>query len=125
MLALVLVGSLVLLAGASMDGGNEQTRNLLVGGIVASAASAVAFYFATRSAQEARRDILNAAFSTETVPDITNLDIARAQATMSRTSLVLKLPEVTPAAGATITKQEPVPGTSVAKGTEVKVLETQ
>lgn len=44
---------------------------------------------------------------------------------MSRTSLVLKLPDPTPAAAATITKQEPAPGTSVTKGTEVKVLETQ
>jgi hypothetical protein len=56
---------------------------LLVGGVVASAASAVAFYFAARGAQEARQDVIKAAFGTEIVPKLIDLNVADAQATIS------------------------------------------
>jgi PASTA domain-containing protein len=121
MLALVLVGGLVILAGASFSMGDIQTRNLLVGGLVASSAAAVAFYFASRDADNARRDLLNATLGTESVPKLEGLKVSQAQAAMSSGSLVLKLPEPVPGPDDTITKQDIAAGTSVPKGTVVPV----
>jgi hypothetical protein len=113
MLALVLVGGLVILAGASFSMGDTQTRSLLIGGLVASSAAAVAFYFASRDADNARRDLLNAALGTETVPKLEGLDVSQAQAMMSSGSLVLKLPEPVPAASAKIATQDNAAGPGV------------
>jgi hypothetical protein len=121
MLALVLVGGLVILAGASFSMGDTQTRSLLIGGLVASSAAAVAFYFASRDADNARRDLLNAALGTETVPKLEGLDVSQAQAMMSSGSLVLKLPEPVPAASAKIATQDNAAGPSVPRGTVVTV----
>ena len=121
MLALVLVGGLVILAGASFSMGDTQTRNLLLGGLVASASAAVAFYFASRNADNARRDLLNAAFGSETVPKLIGLTVSAAQDAMSTRSLVLKLPEQIPEGDPQIASQEVASGTSVAKGTIVGV----
>jgi len=121
MLALVLVGGLVILAGASFTMGDTQTRNLLIGGVVASASGAVAFYFASRSAQDARRDLLNAALGTETVPKLVDLTVSQAQAAMSSGSLVLKLPEPVPAAEAKVATQSIAAGTSVPRGSVITV----
>ena len=122
MLALVLVGGLVILAGASFNiAGDTQTRNLLIGGLVASASASVAFYFASRGAQDARRDLLTATFGTETVPKLVDLTVEQAQAAMSSGSLALKLPDPAPAAGATVVTQSIAAGTSVPKGTVITV----
>jgi hypothetical protein len=123
-LALVLVGGLMLLAGASFAAtATEQTTNLLVGGIVASASSAVAFYFASRGAQDARRDMLGAVFGTETVPKLEKLSLAEAKEAMSRTSLTLEVPG-SPQPTAVVKTQSVPAGTPVAKGTPVSVTVT-
>jgi hypothetical protein len=84
MLALVLVGGLVILAGAWFTMGDTQTRNLLLGGLVASSSAAVAFYFASRNADSARRDLLNPTLGgMETVPKLEGLTVSQAQAAMS------------------------------------------
>jgi hypothetical protein len=122
MLALLLVGGLVILAGASFAAPfDAQTRNLLLGGVVASAASAVAFYFAARSADNARRDVLNAAFGTETVPKLEGLTVRGAKAEMSHVSLSLKLPRPEPNDAAKVMTQNPLAGTSVQRGTVVEI----
>jgi PASTA domain len=121
MLSLVLVGGLIILAGASFSMGDVQTRNLLIGGLVASTSAAVAFYFASRGAQDARRDLLSATLGTETVPKLVDLTVSQAQAAMSSGALVLKLPEPVPAADATVATQDIAAGTSVPRGTPVTV----
>ncbi|GIH97936.1 hypothetical protein Psi01_85660 [Planobispora siamensis] len=121
MLALVLVGSLVLVTGAAMSGSNTQLANLLVGGVVASAAGAVSFYFASRGAEEARKDMLHAALGTEMVPDLKGHKVAEAQAIISAMSLKLALPTPAPAADDKISNQDPSPGTSVPRGAAVTI----
>jgi hypothetical protein len=111
----------VILAGASFSMGDTQTRNLLVGGLVASSAAAVAFYFASRDADNARRDLLNATLGTENVPKLEGLKVSQAQAAMSSGSLVLKLPEPVPGPDDIITKQDIAAGMSVPRGTAVTV----
>src|SRR5436305_914826 len=46
-LAVLLVGTLVILAAASLTFSDAQTRNLLVGGVVSLGSAAAAFYFAS------------------------------------------------------------------------------
>jgi len=122
MLALVLVGGLMILAGASFAAGvDAQTRNLLLGGVVASASAAVAFYFASRSAESARRDVLNAALGTEVVPDLVGKTVSEAQAVTSRGSLMLKLPDPAPASTDKVKSQSHAAGTSAPRGTVITV----
>jgi plasmid stability protein len=122
MLAIVLIGGLMILAGASFTAGvDAQTRNLLLGGVVASSSAAVAFYFASRSAETARRDVLNAAFGTEIVPKLEDLTVSAAQAVTSRGSLALGLSEPPPADTDKIKTQSPAAGASVARGTTISV----
>ena len=120
MLALVLVGALVILAGASFSS-NSDASNLLIGGVVASASGAVAFYFATRGAQDAQKDVLSAALGMETVPLLATLTVSHAQTALSNTSLKLQLPTPAPDADYVIKTQSIPAGTSVARGTTVSV----
>lgn len=123
LLALVLVGALVLIAAAALGmEGVEQTSNLLVGGVVASAASAVAFYFASRDAQSTQENIIKAAFGTETVPDLRSKTVQQAQAVISNAKLSLKLPDIAIGnPGYHVKNQHPDPGTVVAQGTTIDI----
>jgi hypothetical protein len=55
-LAVLLVGTLLILAAASLTFADAQARNLLIGGVVSLGSAAAAFYFASSNAAEARRD---------------------------------------------------------------------
>jgi len=120
MVSLILVGGLLILAGASFSIDDPQTRNLLIGGIVASASGAVAFYFASRGAQDARKDLLNAALGTEPVPKLVDMTVAQAQAAMSTSPLRLQSPNAAQPTDA-IKTQSPDPGTPVQRGTVITV----
>lgn len=118
-LALCLVGTLVILAAASLSLKDEQTRNLLVGGVVSLSSAVVAFYFASSGATEARRDLLNATSGTQ-VPDLEGKTFSEAQAIISLTSLALAKPD--PASGSNpIKTHEPKAGTTVPAGTQIKL----
>jgi hypothetical protein len=119
-LALVLVGTVVMLAAASLTLEDEQTRNLLIGGVVSLSSAAVAFYFASSGATEARRDLLKAT-SGATVPDLIGQTFVQAQAVISLTSLALVKPDPAPDEKKTITAQDPLPGTAAPAGQRVTV----
>ena len=121
LLALMLVGGLLILAGASFSAGADaQTRNLLLGGIVASASGVVAFYFASRVADEARKDMLSAALGTETVPDLKDMTVEQAKAAMVTAPLGLVVPaNAQPAMP--VTGQQPAAGTKVQRGSSVTI----
>lgn len=95
-LALVLVGTLVVLAAGSMSVGDAQTRNLLIGGVVALASAVVAYYFSSKAATEARRDLLKATSGT-IVPDLVGMTFEQAAQTLNLTPLVLATPDPAPA----------------------------
>jgi PASTA domain. len=120
MVSLILVGGLLILAGASFSIEDPQTRNLLIGGIVASASGAVAFYFASRGAEDARKDLLNAALGTETVPKLVDMTVAQAQAVMSTSPLMLKTPMIAKSTDS-IKTQNPDPGSTAQRGSVITV----
>ena len=123
LLALLLVGGLLILAGASftLTDADSQTRNLLIGGIVASAAGAVAFYFASRGADEARKDMLSAAFGTETVPQLVGMTVDQAKSSMSVGPFALIVPQGAQP-NTVITDQRPKGGSTVQRGSSVEIV---
>lgn len=122
-LALVLVGTLVVLAAASFSIDDDQTRNLLIGGVVSLSSGAVAFYFASSGATEARRDLLKATAGI-LVPDLTGKTFQDAQAIVSQTSLQLTPPAAPVDPQAIVATQEPAAGGQAMAGTSITVTLT-
>jgi hypothetical protein len=60
-LAISLVLGLLIFCGASFELDDTTLRSTLMGGLVASVGAAVAFYFSSKGADQARTDILNSA----------------------------------------------------------------
>lgn len=134
LLALVLVGAVVVLAGAALGtAGAEQTSNLLIGGVVASAASAVAFYFASRNAQTAQQNVLDAqqrvidaALATPnvvTVPYLSGLTVHAADANLR--ALGLDRAPGGLSTDAVVVTQNLAPGKFVPRGTVVTITTRQ
>lgn len=122
-LALVLVGTLVVLAAASFSIDDKETRNLLIGGVVSLSSGAVAFYFASSGATEARRDLLKATAGT-LVPDLKGMTLQEAQAIVSQTNLQLTLPPAPVDPRAIVATQEPAAGGQAMAGTSITVTLT-
>lgn len=60
-ISVTLIAALVILAGLTLGGTDSNLRNVLIGGIVAAASTAVAFYFATKANEAANANVLRAA----------------------------------------------------------------
>jgi hypothetical protein len=119
-LAIALVAGLLVLAAASFLIDDTSLRSAAIGGVVANAGAAVAFYFASKASDRARQDILGAAFSTVPVPDLVGMILSAAQAEIAKTSLILKAPTDADANG-NVTSQDPPAATLVRPGTAVTV----
>lgn len=121
-LAMTLVIGLVLFCGVALFLSDTNLRSVLIGGLAASAGTAVAFYFSAKSADQARQDILNATFGTETVPDLTGFTRDVALSRLGQTSLQLVVdPASSTANGAVVGSQMPVKDSQVRKGSQVAV----
>jgi hypothetical protein len=121
-LAILIVGTVLILAGASLSFSDAQARNMLLGGIVSLSSGAVAFYFASSGANEARKDLLTATSSTALVPDLKDKTATEAEQIMSGTHLMLQLPEPRPAGDKKITDQDPKPGSLIRIPATVKAI---
>jgi hypothetical protein len=77
-------------------------RSTLIGGLVANAGAAVAFYFASKSSDQARRDILNASVPSVTVPNLIGKDEHDVNAALASTPLHLVAQPATRDAAATV-----------------------
>lgn len=106
-LAISLVGGLLIFVAVSFWLDDTTLRSTLVGGVVASAGAAVAFYFASKSSDQARRDILSATLPSTAVPDLVGKDAATVHEIIASTSLRVELRPPTPGAGATVITQIP------------------
>ena len=102
-------------------------RNTLIGGLTASVGAAVAFYFSTKSSEDARRDMmgvqkdmLDAATGTETVPNLKGLPKQEAVTKLGTTSLKLQVAPGSPEDGR-IRDQDPTADSVVRKGSAVVV----
>lgn len=121
-LALTLVIGLVLFCGVALFLNDTNLRSVLIGGLTASAGTAIAFYFSSKSADQARQDILKVTFGTETVPDLKGCTREKALGRLGQTSLQLVVdPASSTAEDATVVSQIPVKDSQVLKGSQVVV----
>jgi PASTA domain-containing protein len=121
-LAMTLVIGLVLFCGVALFLSDTGLRNVLIGGLAASTGTAIAFYFSSKSADQARQDVLQATFGTETVPDLQGCTRDEALTRLGQTSLRLVVgPTSSTAAGAVVDSQVPPKDSQVRKGSPVVV----
>jgi hypothetical protein len=121
-IALSLVAALVLYCAVTFALDNSNLQNTIFGGLIASVGAAVAFYFSSKSSDQARADILNAAFGTETVPDLAGLTEDAATALLGKTSFKLEVsPSSSTVANAKVGSQQPPKDSVVRKGSSVVV----
>ena len=120
-LAVLLVGTLLILAAASLTFDDPQARNLLVGGVVSLSSAAAAFYFASSGASEARRDLLTATGATAQVPNLVGKTLVEVHKIMSDHNLRLAPPDPAPDPAQVVGTQSPDAGTTVRSGQFVRV----
>lgn len=119
-IAIALVGGLLVFCAAALSLGDSTLRSTLFGGLIASVGAAVAFYFSSKTAEQARQDIMSVAQTTTDVPSLNGLQVSDAQATMAKTPLQLVINgSGTPQD--VVENQSPVAGTSIRSGSTVTV----
>jgi PASTA domain len=120
-LAIALAGGLVLFCAVAFAIDDQSLRSTLIGGLVASAGAAVAFYFSSKSSDQARSDILSAALGTVEVPNLVGMTVAQAKGAMATSSLSLRIDPSTAADTATVKSQLPPANSSARSGTTVSI----
>jgi hypothetical protein len=99
-------------------------RNTLIGGLIASVGSAIAFYFSSKSADRAQQAIASAAATgqagTDLVPDLTGKTSAQAAQALGSTAFRLaERPAAQP--GNVVTAQFPAANSYAPRGSSVEV----
>ncbi len=121
-IALTLVAGLVLFCAVTFAINDPDLQNTIFGGLTASVGAAIAFYFSSKSSDQARQDILNATFGTETVPALKGLTEDEATGLLGKTSLKLEVsPGSSTAADVKVESQQPPQNSVVRKGSSVVV----
>jgi hypothetical protein len=118
-LALALVGGLLIFAAVSFQLDDTALRSSLLGGVIASAGAATAFYFASKSSDQARQDILNASFPTVTVPSLIGKTKAEVNAALAGTPLYLDAQPTTAPDTWTAVSQDPQANQQTPTGSRV------
>jgi hypothetical protein len=120
-LAIALIGGLLIFCAVSFALDDSTLRSSLMGGVIASAGAASAFYFASKSSDQARKDILNASLQKATIPKLVGMhksDVVTALAgsvfTLNSVPLAAKNEWIA-------TEQDPQPNNSAGIGTEISV----
>jgi hypothetical protein len=120
-LAIALVFGLVLFCAVAFGIDDESLRSTLIGGLVASASAAVAFYFSSKTSDQARADILSAALGSAEVPNLVGMTVAQVKAVMASTSLTLRIDPSTADDTLIVKSQSPAAQAAVRPGTVVSV----
>src|SRR3954454_19504070 len=121
-LAVSLILGLLVFCAASFAIDDHNLRSTLIGGLVASSGAAVAFYFASKNADQARQDILDASFGTVTVPDLTGKTVDEARLISAHTAFELQVDPSNAAPTDEVKELRPLGGTSVRKGSVVTAI---
>ncbi len=120
-LALALVGGLLIFAAVSFQLDDTALRSSLLGGVIASAGAATAFYFASKSSDQARQDILNASLPTVTAPSLIGKTKAEVNSALAGAPLYLDaLPTTAPDTWSAVS-QDPQPNQQTPTGSRVHV----
>jgi hypothetical protein len=120
-LAIALAGGLLFFAAASFLIGDASLRNLLMGGVVASTGSVIAFYFSSKASEQTQQNLLNAAFGTATinVPDVKGRSVGDARTIIEAVQLNFATDPTTATDDQTVADTKPPTGTSVKPGDTV------
>jgi hypothetical protein len=124
-IAISLVSGLLICCGVAFSLSDDTIGSTLFGGLVASTGSAIAFYFSSKSSDQARQDVIAASQSASqvVVPTLVHMLVTDAQVEMSKMPLQLVIAPTAPGAvaGTTVVTQSPVAGSKVPSGTLVTV----
>ncbi|OEV37137.1 hypothetical protein HS99_0004780 [Kitasatospora aureofaciens] len=121
-IALALTAGLLAVGVLAFAVNDSTTRSTLIGALGAAVGAATAFYFSSKSTDQAH-DLLTTSVGTETVPDLTGRTADDAMRVLSTTTLRLMVDPTSPApaAGKNVVKQQPLAGAVAPKGTTVLV----
>jgi len=120
-LAISLAGGLLLFCAVSFGLDDTTLRSTLIGGLVANAGAAAAFYFASKSSDQARKDILNASLPAITIPNLIGKDEAGVNATVASMPLHVDHQPQTRKSDASVVKQSPPANQTAPVGSQVTV----
>ncbi|MFD8480541.1 PASTA domain-containing protein [Kitasatospora sp. NPDC059673] len=122
-IALALIAGLLSATVLAFAVNDSTTRSTLIGALGAAVGAATAFYFSSKSTDQAH-DLLTTSVGTETVPDLTGRTADDAMRVLSTTTLRLMTDPTSPApaVGENVVKQQPPAGTAASKGTTVLVI---
>jgi hypothetical protein len=121
-LAISLVGGLLIFSAVSFQLDDTTLRSSLLGGVIASAGAAAAFYFASKSADQARQDILNAAFPTTTAPTLVGKARSDVNAALAGSPLFLDASPTTADPDWIAVSQDPQPNQQTPTGSRVHII---
>lgn len=124
-IAISLVSGLLICCAVAFSLSDDTIASTLFGGLVASTGSAIAFYFSSKTADQARQDVITASQSTSqvVVPTLVHMAVADAQVEMSKMplQLIIAQPAAGAAVGLTVVSQTPVAGSNVPSGSQVTI----
>jgi hypothetical protein len=120
-IAIALVAALTLFCAIALSLNDSSLRSTLFGGLVTSVGAAVAFYFSSKSADQARQDVLTASLGTTDVPDLSGLTVTQARTELGKTPLQLALRDPSASDQAIVQTQVPSPESTVRSGSKVTV----
>jgi hypothetical protein len=121
-LAISLVGGMLIFSAVSFQLDDTTLRSSLLGGVIASAGAATAFYFASKSSDQARQDILNASFPTTTTPNLLGHTKSDVNAALAGTPLYLDASPMTAADDWIVVSQDPQPNQQTPTGSRVHTI---
>jgi hypothetical protein len=120
-IAISLVGGLLIFTAVSFWISDTTLRSTLVGGLVANAGAAVAFYFASKSADQARSDILAASLPSTVTPNLLGDKPAAVNAKLASTSLRVLATPPNPDPDSQAIDQSPKPNQTTGTGSSITV----
>jgi hypothetical protein len=121
-LSVALVSGLLLFAAGSFFIDDTNMRGVLMGGVIASAGTATAFYFASKASAETQKNLLSAVFDgprTFDLPNLTGMSVAQARGVAAALRLTFGTDPQGAQDGSVIAATKPAAGTSVKPGDTV------
>lgn len=119
-IAIVLVGALVLFCAAAFWIDDETVRSTLLGGLVATSGTAVAFYFSSKASDQARQDVLGATLGKVAVPSLLGKDLEAVHKALGTVPFFLDTTPASVPADWAVTSQDPPANNLAAVGSTIK-----
>lgn len=121
--AIILVIGLIIFCAFAFAVNDSTLRSTLIGGLIASVGSAVAFYFSSKAADKARQDVANAAtLGTDLVPSLIGKTQGEAAQILGKTSFSLVEDPGSPQdQGSKISTQNPAAYSNSPRGSSIVV----